>query len=161
GRRSPRRAHHAPGNRSRADRVDAGILSAGAESSLGITAWWRLVAARLLDGGVQALRHVGRQRRTGETPRQVNHDLVGFDIGGAGRALVEMLAEASKLLRGQLAGEEIQEQLDEFAAGHHAGTSSKCGARALRMSRRARCSRLLTAATLRPSRSAISWLDNP
>ncbi len=41
------------------------------------------------------------------------------------------------------------------------GSSSKCGARRSRSSKRARCSRLLTAGTVRPRRSAISAFGNP
>ena len=59
-----------------------------------------------------------------------------------------MLFDPLYLILAELTRNEFEKHLEQLAAGHHAGTSSKWGARALRINSRARCSRLLTADTL-------------
>src|SRR5262249_2972967 len=84
-------------------------------------------------GVAQTLLQVRRQRRRRQRPRQTNGDLVRLDVGHAMPAALEMSEDFAAELGLDSAFEVVQQQLDEFAAGHWA-TSSKCGARAWRMS---------------------------
>src|SRR5262249_31783709 len=109
----------------------------------------------------QTAQALGQRLGARQTAGQPNGELVGFQVGDARRATAQVLLDALPALRREFAGHEVDEELGQFTAGHHAGTSSKWGARASRISSRPRCSRLLTAGTLRPSMSAVSAFGKP
>src|SRR5208337_3456084 len=121
-----------------------------------------LALADLFQGGPESFRQVGRQRRGGgQLFRQLDGKLISLEVCDAGRAAAQVLLDPLPVLGRQLVGDEIDQQVDQLATGNHGATSSKCGASTSRIIRRARCSRLLTAATLRPSISPISALVKP
>src|SRR5437879_8743666 len=98
---------------------------------------------------------------TGKLACNLNGQAIRLENGDAGRTVVEMVLDLLNLIFRQFTGQEIEKKLVQLTAGHHAGTSSKWGARAFRINSRARCSRLLTAGTLNPSISAISEFAKP
>src|SRR5947209_15220425 len=98
---------------------------------------------------------------TGQLTCHFDGQAVRLDNDDAGRTAIEMVFDPLHLILRQFTRYEIEKQLGKLAAGHHAGTSSKWGARAFRINSRARCNRLLTAGTLNPSISAISAFANP
>jgi hypothetical protein len=61
----------------------------------------------------------------GELPRQVNGQTVCFDVRDTRRADCQMLLDQLTVILGQFVRDEVDEQLNELTASHHAGTSSK------------------------------------
>src|SRR6266404_3179133 len=99
---------------------------------------------------------------TGQLACHFDGQAVRLDNDDAWSTAFEMVFDPLDLILRQFTRQEIEKKLgDQLTAGHHAGTSSKWGARALRINSRARCNRLLTAGTLNPSISAISAFANP
>jgi len=75
--------------------------------------------------------------------------MVTCSLRYATQAALDRWCSARHAVRRQLVGDEAISSR-QVAAGHHGRHLSKCGAKASRMTRRARCSPLLTAATLSP-----------
>src|SRR5205814_6221961 len=86
---------------------------------------------------------------------------VRLDPDRAVRTPGEVDLDRPGLLDDQFAADVVEDQLQQFFAGHGASPPSKCGARASRIRSRARCRRLFTAGTDSPSMSAMSAFGNP
>src|SRR5262245_34604791 len=85
---------------------------------------------------------------------------VRVDDDAAPPAPSEVDFERLAVLDHQLAADVVVQHRKQLFAGH-ATPPSKCGASASRIRSRARCNRLFTAGTLRPSISPISALGKP
>jgi hypothetical protein len=73
----------------------------------------------------QALLQLWWERSGGQATCYFNKDAVAFDVSQARRAAAQVLLDKIALLGRQLIGIEFNKQLDEVAAGDHAGFSSK------------------------------------
>src|SRR5262245_35517198 len=104
-----------------------------------------------------------RRRLRGRKQRgllELNCLPVAIEVSDAPGAFSEVLLELGPLLSGQVAEEVLVQKLGEFTAVHTL-PRRKCGSRSDRRACRARCSRVLTTATLVPSNSAVSSVVIP
>src|SRR6188472_2157323 len=111
------------------------------------------LAKSVLNGWGQLVTHRQGTSEADRVPVRLNAD-------GTVLATGDVNLDGLPLLDDQLIAHVVEHQIQQFLASHGA-TPSKCQASASRIRNRARCSRLLTAGTLRFSISAISLFGNP
>lgn len=106
--------------------------------------------------GSQPLIQVPGQRCSRKLPTQQNGQPITLEVCRARGALIQVRVDAPPPLRREPVGGQVVDLSYQFPLGNHAATSAKWGAKALRISNRARCNRLFTAVTVKPSSAATS-----